>query len=159
MTKIFITGIAGFLGSHLADAMLADGHTVTGVDNLLGGYIDNVPIGVHRWYRGDCNEFDTLISFMKAWKPEIVFHCAATAYEGLSVFSPHLVQAWHDTELAIRRSTNMLSRNPKTPMALVRCVQSTCSEISEKLMDLNMLLQYLITSSAHDKSTTTPTET
>jgi hypothetical protein len=32
--RIFITGVAGFLGSHLADAMLADGHTVVGIDNL-----------------------------------------------------------------------------------------------------------------------------
>ena len=35
--KIFITGVAGFLGSHLADRFLADGHTVVGVDNLIGG--------------------------------------------------------------------------------------------------------------------------
>jgi UDP-glucose 4-epimerase len=41
--KIFISGVAGFLGSHIADRMLAAGHEVVGVDNLLGGYLDNVP--------------------------------------------------------------------------------------------------------------------
>lgn len=40
--KIFITGIAGFLGSHLADRMLALGHEVAGNDTLVGGYEDNV---------------------------------------------------------------------------------------------------------------------
>src|SRR6266550_2756464 len=84
--RILITGIAGFLGSHLADTMIADGHSVVGMDSLIGGYVDNVPHSVTRWYRGDCNDFDTLVAFMRVWKPEIVFHCAATAYEGLSVF-------------------------------------------------------------------------
>jgi nucleoside-diphosphate-sugar epimerase len=47
--KIFITGVAGFLGSHLADAFLAQGHEVTGIDSLIGGYRDNVPEGVPRF--------------------------------------------------------------------------------------------------------------
>ncbi len=37
MAKILIAGAAGFLGSHLVDRMLADGHRVTGVDNLITG--------------------------------------------------------------------------------------------------------------------------
>ena len=41
--KIFITGIAGFLGSHLADQMIALGHTVAGNDTLIGGYVNNIP--------------------------------------------------------------------------------------------------------------------
>ncbi len=35
--KIFITGVAGFLGSHLANRMMQLGHEVYGNDNLLGG--------------------------------------------------------------------------------------------------------------------------
>ena len=42
MAKIFITGVAGFLGSHIADRMIQLGHDVVGVDNLLGGYRDNI---------------------------------------------------------------------------------------------------------------------
>lgn len=34
--KIFITGVAGFLGSHLADRMLELGYDVVGIDNLVG---------------------------------------------------------------------------------------------------------------------------
>ncbi len=41
--NIFVTGVAGFLGSHLADAMISEGHRVIGVDNLIGGELDNVP--------------------------------------------------------------------------------------------------------------------
>lgn len=88
MAKIFISGIAGFLGSHLADAFLADGHQVSGCDNLLGGYKDNVPDEA-KFYQYDCCDFSLML---KATKDiDIVYHCAATAYEGLSVFSPDMV--------------------------------------------------------------------
>ena len=40
--RILITGAAGFLGSHLADRFLADGHEVVGVDNLVTGSTDNI---------------------------------------------------------------------------------------------------------------------
>ena len=41
--KIFITGIAGFLGSNIADKMIEMGHEVVGIDNFLGSYKDNLP--------------------------------------------------------------------------------------------------------------------
>ena len=84
----FITGVAGFLGSHLAERLLKDGHRVIGVDNLIGGYMDNIPHGVE-FYAHDCADRDFLAKIMK--DVDVVYHCAATAYEGLSVFSPHLV--------------------------------------------------------------------
>ena len=57
--KIFVTGVAGFLGSHLADAFLADGHQVIGVDNMIGGHLDNVPDKVD-FHQVDCCQFDTM---------------------------------------------------------------------------------------------------
>lgn len=86
--RIFITGVAGFLGSHLADSMLKKGHDVIGVDNLIGGYIDNVPEGVD-FYQVDCRYLNTMNKLMKG--VDVVYHAACTAYEGLSVFSPELV--------------------------------------------------------------------
>lgn len=86
--KVFITGVAGFLGSHIADAMLAEGHEVSGCDNLIGGYRDNVPEGV-KFYEEDLNNFDAIKEMLKGI--DIVYHTACTAYEGLSVFSPKLV--------------------------------------------------------------------
>lgn len=86
--KIFITGVAGFLGSHIADRMIERGHTVVGVDNLIGGYRDNVPKEVE-FHEVDCLNYSEMRDVMRGC--EIVIHCAATAYEGLSVFSPHIV--------------------------------------------------------------------
>ena len=40
--RIVITGAAGFIGSHLAEALLAQGHSVIGIDNLLTGSTDNI---------------------------------------------------------------------------------------------------------------------
>jgi len=86
--RVFISGVAGFLGSHLADAFLADGHEVAGIDNMIGGERENVPAGVD-FREFDCNDLLALRGFMRG--SDIVYHCAATAYEGLSVFAPHLV--------------------------------------------------------------------
>jgi len=88
MKKVFITGVAGFLGSHLADQFLADGIEVVGCDNFIGGYRDNVPEGVE-FYPYDCSDIAEIRRVMKGC--DVVYHCAALAHEGLSVFSPHTI--------------------------------------------------------------------
>jgi len=40
--RVLITGAAGFLGSHLADRFIAEGHSVVGMDNLITGNMDNI---------------------------------------------------------------------------------------------------------------------
>lgn len=86
--RVFITGIAGFLGSHLADRCLRLGYEVVGCDNLIGGYLDNIPAEAE-YYQYDCCFLNSMKKIMKG--VDTVFHCAATAYEGLSVFAPHLI--------------------------------------------------------------------
>jgi len=50
--RVLITGAAGFLGSHLCDRFLADGHEVVGMDNLLTGTADNIShLGAHPRFR------------------------------------------------------------------------------------------------------------
>ena len=89
MTKVFITGIAGFLGSHIADEFIHKGDEVAGNDNLIGGYEDNVPKEA-KFYPFDCRS-DQIKTILNEFKPDILIHTAATAYEGLSVFSPSFV--------------------------------------------------------------------
>jgi UDP-glucose 4-epimerase len=86
--KIFITGIAGFLGSHLAERFVSKGHEVAGCDNLIGGYRDNVPSECS-FFEIDCRNLSELSEKMRG--AEIVYNTACTAYEGLSVFSPSLI--------------------------------------------------------------------
>ncbi len=86
--KIFISGVAGSLGSHLADKFIAEGYKVAGCDNLIGGYLDNVPSEVE-FYQYDLNFHNSVVKITKDC--DIIFHCAATAYEGLSVFSPYFI--------------------------------------------------------------------
>lgn len=86
--RVFITGVAGFLGSHIADRLLSLGYEVVGNDTLIGGYLDNVPAGVE-FHQVDCCETETMSKIMS--NTDIVFHTAATAHEGLSVFSPAFI--------------------------------------------------------------------
>lgn len=88
--KVLVTGAAGFIGSHLADALLAAGHEVHGVDNFIGGYRDNV--ATHPRYHFETRDVCDLDAMTRAADGcDAVYHCAALAYEGLSVFSPALV--------------------------------------------------------------------
>lgn len=85
---VFISGVAGFLGSHLAQAFLDMGWQVRGIDNLLGGTKENVPAGVE-FMVADCREPDEYASLLQG--SQLVYHCAAAAYDGLSVFAPLFV--------------------------------------------------------------------
>ena len=83
--KILVTGVAGFLGSHLSEQLSKLGHKVVGIDNMIGGYKDNIPKEIE-FHNIDCCDFNKIKNIMKG--VDIVYHCAATAHEGLSVFSP-----------------------------------------------------------------------
>ena len=84
--KILITGVAGFLGSHLAEQLSKMNHSVVGIDNMIGGYRDNVPKNIE-FHEIDCCELNKIKEIIKG--VDVVYHCAATAHEGLSVFSPY----------------------------------------------------------------------
>ena len=86
--NIFITGIAGFLGSSLAHHLLKKNHNIKGNDNFIGGYKDNINNNF-TFYNSDCCDYKSMKEITK--NTDILIHCAATAYEGLSVFSPSFV--------------------------------------------------------------------
>ena len=85
MKKILVTGAAGFLGSHLCEKLQELKYKVIGIDNMIGGDLDNLPNNLE-FHKLDCCDFKKVNKIMKG--VDIVYHCAATAHEGLSVFSP-----------------------------------------------------------------------
>lgn len=92
MTTVLVTGGAGFIGSHLCDRLLAEGHRVVAVDDLSTGRIANLSEA-----RGYGNEFtffnmdvraDGLRSLFERHSPEVVMHVAAQAAVPRSIEDP-----------------------------------------------------------------------
>lgn len=84
--KIWITGIAGFLGAHLKDELTAQGYIVDGNDNML---CSSSPINGGKII--DCKDYQMMKHQLDFFKPDVLIHCAATAHEGLSNFSPSFI--------------------------------------------------------------------
>lgn len=76
MTTALVTGGAGFVGSHLVDRLLADGHTVYVVDDLSTGSASNVSPNAE-FHRVDISDAAALRDAVVRFKPEVVFHAAA----------------------------------------------------------------------------------
>ncbi len=84
--KILVTGGAGFIGSHVTEAYLAEGHEVRVIDNLSTGRRANVPRAA-TLYELDIHHRDVEDVFAE-FKPEVVNHLAAQASVKLSTGDP-----------------------------------------------------------------------
>lgn len=83
--KILITGIAGMIGSVLARYFINKGYIVYGIDNLSGGFLENIPKEVIFYEINICDQENINNNFQKN-KYDYVIHCAAYAAEILSPF-------------------------------------------------------------------------
>ncbi|MBN2374410.1 NAD-dependent epimerase/dehydratase family protein [bacterium] len=84
--KILVTGGAGFIGSHCADAFLAQGHDLAIVDDLSSGRKDNIPAGA-RFYHIDIRD-SGIRDIMARERPDIICHLAAQVSVRVSVDDP-----------------------------------------------------------------------
>lgn len=85
--KILITGGAGFIASHIADAYIASGHSVAIIDNLATGFRKNVPRKA-RFYETDIRDLAEVEQIFKKERPEVVSHHAAIAEVVKSLRNP-----------------------------------------------------------------------
>ena len=92
--KILVTGGAGFMGSWLVDELIKRGHEVINVDDLSGGYMRNVNKKC-KFIKMDLRNTKRVLKITKG--VDIIFHLAAYAAEGQSVFSPKRIQLNEDT--------------------------------------------------------------
>jgi UDP-glucose 4-epimerase len=100
--KVLVTGGAGFIGSHLTDALLAAGHETLVVDNLATGQRENVAADA-RFFQMDVRD-PALSDLLQQERPEVVFHQAAQTTVRLSTADP-----FYDADVNVRGLLNLLT--------------------------------------------------
>ena len=85
MSNVLVTGGAGFIGSHVAESLVKNGSQVTILDDLSGGFEENIVPGAE-FVCGSICDNDLVVRLFEEKKFEYVFHLAAYAAEGLSHF-------------------------------------------------------------------------
>ncbi|MBN38068.1 MAG: UDP-glucose 4-epimerase [Opitutae bacterium] len=106
--NVLVTGGAGFIGAHVAEKCLELGHRVIALDDLSGGFEDNVPAGCH-FVKGSINDVDLINNLFNEYKFKYVYHLAAYAAEGLS----HFIRRFNYTNNVIG-SLNLINASVNT---------------------------------------------
>lgn len=117
--KVLVTGAAGFLGAHVAESLVKSGYQVIALDDLSGGFEDNVPAGA-AFVKGSINDVELVDQLFKTHQFEYVFHLAAYAAEGLS----HFIRRFNYTNNLIG-SINLINAAVNT--GTVKCFVFTSS--------------------------------
>ena len=83
--NILVSGGAGFIGSHVVAELMKRDHCVTVLDDLSGGFVDNV-VGGATFVRGSITDVALVNGLFESQQFDHVYHLAAYAAEGLSHF-------------------------------------------------------------------------
>lgn len=89
--RALVTGGAGFIGSHLVDALVARGDEVAVVDHLSRGHTDNLAQAIGHGvqvHKADVTDVDAMRAAFEAARPEVVYHLAAQIDVRRSVSDP-----------------------------------------------------------------------
>jgi UDP-glucose 4-epimerase len=105
--KVLLTGGAGFIGSWVADALIADGNEVFIVDDLSTGKIENIPKDAN-FVKADIRDRDRLEKIFEDFKPEVINHHAAQMNVRNSVEDPVF-----DAQVNIIGTINLLELSMK----------------------------------------------
>jgi UDP-glucose 4-epimerase len=116
--KVLITGGAGFLGSNIARELLNQGHQVTIVDDLSGGFESNIPEGA-MFLKGDIVDSEFIDKLFEISEFDYIYHAAAYAAEGLS----HWIRVFNYTNNLIG-SINLINASIKNK---IKCFIFTSS--------------------------------
>lgn len=87
MASVLVTGGAGFIGSHLVDALIEKGHRVVVVDNLVSGKIENLNKNA-LFYQQSIEDDEMMERVFMLHRFDFVFHLAAQASVSVSVKEP-----------------------------------------------------------------------
>jgi UDP-glucose 4-epimerase len=166
MKKSIVTGGAGFIGSHVAEELVRRGHTVTVLDDLSGGFTDNVVEGA-KFVQGSINDVALINRLFDTEKYDYVFHLAAYAAEGLSHFikrfnytnnligSVNLINASINTgvkcfvftsSIAVYGASPILpmteetSPHPEDPYGIAKLAVELDLKVSKEMSDLNYII-------------------
>lgn len=166
MSNILVTGGAGFIGSHVTEELVKRRHQVTVLDDLSGGFVDNIVEGT-RFIQGSINDVDLVNNLFTHGRFDYVYHLAAYAAEGLSHFikrfnydnnligSINLINAAINTDVKCFVFTSSIAvygasptlpmkeetlAHPEDPYGIAKYAVEQELEVCKRMFDLNYIV-------------------
>lgn len=103
MSRVIVTGGAGFIGSHIVEVLLEEHYEVAVIDNLYSGKLENIDVDRVRYYNVDIRNYEELEAVFSEFLPEYIIHQAAQT----SVIKS-IENILYDSEVNISGSINLI---------------------------------------------------